>query len=232
MKKDNRKFEWDDHLTRYKNVRLTEEEKEKNYQKLVNSIRDMNTKDSRSYRPQTRFSVAVLLTTIFIILSGFLVMDVLLHDRSGPTSSHPFEIKNIESIEGIWDKFKLPTELPFEVEEAGISYVHEHKSSYIEDTDEIQGYTVEFYFISAEQYVLIRLEDGITIENITGRNEQKIVLSDDTEAVYFFNGASQMLFWDDGDINYSIQVGTEIEGKEKYTIEDLINIADSFQVYK
>jgi hypothetical protein len=153
----------------------------------------------------------------------------LLVGCSQSTISHPYDL---EQVEGYTEEFpysyKLPTYLPFEVKGINIMEMGERDAP-------PNSYSIELALYAEnpkDEHVMIRIVDFGNVKNRSGKNEQKLQLGDGREAKYFNNGSAQTLAWDDEDLMYNITIALEDDEKEKYTIEELVKIADSFEPYQ
>lgn len=155
-----------------------------------------------------------LTTLIFCVLIFFVT-------GCSRADTNMLALNDIEGIKNFPHSVKLPTQLPFDVEisqgkviEYGPNDIHIILSYFTKDDN------IEVRIMSLEG-----------LDGRTGANEQRLQLGNGTEAIYFFNGFTQILSWDDNQSNYSLTVtllGDE-EGSEKYTVDELVGIADSFK---
>jgi hypothetical protein len=143
--------------------------------------------------------------------------------------SHPYDLEGVEGYtEDFLYTYKLPTGLPFEVKGINIMEMGERDAP-------PNAYSIELALYGEnikDEHVWIRIVDFGNIENRSGKNEQRLQLGDGREAKYFNNGSAQTLAWDDEDLMYNITIALEDDEKEKYTIEELVKIADSFEPYQ
>lgn len=137
-----------------------------------------------------------------------------------------------EEIKGIQEfphDFKLPAYMPFEVKETTLFNYND--GSYLGRTD--GHYSAEISFIGSAEHdwIVIGVMPEISLENSTGAEEKQIQLSDGTEAEYYYNGATQIVTWNESGHNYNITVYLKDHGQEQYSQEELIKIADSQEPY-
>jgi hypothetical protein len=167
-----------------------------------------------------KYKALLILTWFFFLLVAC---------SSPETTTHSFDLKGDERYSEDYPySFKLPTYLSFEIKGINIIEMGERKSP-------PKGYTLELTLYGKNiksEHIWIRIVDFGKIENRSGENEQELQLGDGTEAKYFYNGRSQILAWNDKDLMYSISIALGDNKKERYTIEELIKIADSFEPYQ
>ncbi len=60
----------------------------------------------------------------------------------------------------------------------------------------------------------------------------QVQLSDDRDALYYLSDYTQLLFWDDGELHYTMHMYLTERGVEEYSIEELVEIANSFESKK
>ncbi|WP_047985978.1 archaellin/type IV pilin N-terminal domain-containing protein [Ornithinibacillus californiensis] len=123
--------------------------------------------------------------------------------------------------------YKMPTYLPFEYEqvlifemEKGTEIVHNWY------------FDLAFYGSKGEEHLVVTLDDiGDSEVHIAGENRKEVKLSNGTQAIYMFNGSSQTLAWVEGQLIYSISAQAA-NGVERYPVDELIKVANSFERYK
>jgi hypothetical protein len=152
-----------------------------------------------------------------------LIFFVLIIFVTGCNKSDPnmLTLNDIEGIKKFPHDVKLPTRLPFEVE-VSRGEVNDYGPN---DVHIILSY------LTKEDYIEVRIMSLEALEGMTGENEQRLQFKNGTDAKYFLNGHTQILSWDDNQSNYSITLylhGVE-EGTEKYTVDELMEIAASFK---
>ncbi|MFN7252448.1 MAG: hypothetical protein ACK4M9_16960 [Anaerobacillus sp.] len=152
-----------------------------------------------------------------------LIFFVLIIFVTGCNNSDPnmLALNDIEGIKKFPHKVKLPTRLPFDVE-VSRGEVNEYGPNDV--------HIILSYF-TKDDNIEVRITSLEALDVMTGENEQRIQLINGTYAKYFFNGHTQILSWDDNQSNYSLTVylhGVE-EGTEKYTVDELVEIAASFK---
>ncbi|MDQ0351367.1 hypothetical protein J2R98_001181 [Alkalibacillus filiformis] len=164
-------------------------------------------------------------------LLSFVLLLLLSACGVGTTGAHPYA-GELEKAEGYDEEvpfdFKLPTSLPFELDEIFIMEMGE---------DEIEIVSSDRYMFDVilrgedreEEHLIVMIHNHLSVENTQGQNEEQLTLSGGEDAKYFYNGASQILSWDDDDLMYQIAVSAR-DG-EKYSIEELVEIAESFETY-
>ncbi|MDV2581401.1 hypothetical protein [Alkalibacillus haloalkaliphilus] len=164
----------------------------------------------------------LLLVTVFLLLSACGV---------GTTGAHPYA-GELEKAEGYDEEvpfdFKMPTSLPFELGDVFIMEMGE---------DEIEIVSSDRYMFEVllrgedpeEEHITVMIHNHGSVENTQGQNEERFTLSDGEDAKYFYNGASQILVWDDDDLKYEIAI--YVDGEERYSVEELVEIAESFETY-
>ncbi|MET3683414.1 hypothetical protein ABID56_001509 [Alkalibacillus flavidus] len=137
-----------------------------------------------------------------------------------------------ESIEGIDEfpyEFKLPTHMPYEVERVKVVHYDQRTEELPETISELEpmDFNLEISLRgTSEEIILTRIEPESGSK--TGSNEQQLELSNGKEAKYFYNGSSQVVTWNDSGLSYDIIVHLPKQNNELYSIEELIEIADSF----
>ncbi|TYS69038.1 hypothetical protein FZC76_08920 [Sutcliffiella horikoshii] len=143
-------------------------------------------------------------------------------------SQHPI-VHNLKGIEEFPYDFKLPTYLPYDVKEVRVyDYIQiieelperlaDAKTNDFALSIGIGGYSEELIFIE------------MTPPNNRNSNHlsaEQIVLSGGREGLYSYVNNKQTLTLNDEGLNYSIIVFTHQEGKELYSQEELIKVANS-----
>lgn len=137
-----------------------------------------------------------------------------------------------EEIKGIQEfphDFKMPAYMPFEVKETTLFSYQDGKD--LGRTD--SHYSVEISFKGSAEHdsIIIGVMPEIVLENSTGAEEKQIQLSDGTKAEYYYNEATQIVTWNESGLNYNITVYLNNRGKEQYSQEELIKIADSLEPF-
>ncbi|MDV2581400.1 hypothetical protein [Alkalibacillus haloalkaliphilus] len=147
----------------------------------------------------------------------------------GTTNSHPYA-GELEKAEGYDEEapfdFKLPTSLPFEVDETYIRKMGE---------DESAGASTDRYVLiagfqgndSEADHLIVGVQNEGEVEDTQGLTEEQVTLSDGKEAQYFYDESSQVLLWDEDDLTYQVSVSMG----DEYSVEELIDVADSFETY-
>ncbi|WP_017186119.1 hypothetical protein [Alkalibacillus haloalkaliphilus] len=164
----------------------------------------------------------LLLVTVFLLLTACGV---------GTTGTHPYA-GELEKAEGYDEEvpysFKMPTSLPFELDEIFILEMGE---------DEIEIVSSDRYMFDVvlrgddpeEEHLIVMIHNHGSVENTQGQNEEQLTLSDGGDAKYFYNGASQILVWDDDGLMY--QIAIYVDNEERYSVEELVEVAESFEAY-
>ncbi|WP_343783647.1 hypothetical protein [Alkalibacillus silvisoli] len=166
--------------------------------------------------------VKLLFVTLFLLISACGV---------GATGAHPYagELEKAEGYdEDVPYSFKMPTSIPFGLNEIIIREMGE---------DEIEVVSSDRYMFDVilrgedpeEEHLTVMIHNHGSIENTQGQNEKRLTLSGGVDAKYFYNGASQILTWDEDDLMYQISVS--VGGEERYSVEELVDIAESFETY-
>jgi hypothetical protein len=131
----------------------------------------------------------------------------------------------IRTIEEFPYEIKQPTVMPFEPMWTDVDgRIVQHTSAYL-----------SISYSDQENRMQVSVMSHISIEDPPLENElpleqyQQVQLSDGTKALYNFFDRTQVLIWDDGELNYKIFMYLEERDVEKYTVEELIEIADSFE---
>lgn len=133
------------------------------------------------------------------------------------------------TLEELKDKvsipIQLPTQLPFEP--VGIVVdLEDYSALYEEETVEM----IFYYLKDNQDYRYLEL----SISNLEQKpsEDEKVTLSDGTNASYAQDEIGQLLFWEENGLYYRLvyYTSTDVnEGQDPLTIDQLIEIADSFQ---
>lgn len=144
-------------------------------------------------------------------------------------AAHPLVKGKIKGLQDFPHDFKLPAYMPFDVKKTPLYSINTVKESGRTDGH----YSVEISFKGSDddEWIVVGVMPEIALENSTGEGEKQIQLSDGTEAEYYYNGATQIVTWNDGGQNYLITVYLRDHDQEEYSQEELINIADSLEPY-
>ncbi|QFT87403.1 hypothetical protein FIU87_01950 [Bacillus sp. THAF10] len=144
-------------------------------------------------------------------------------------SQHPI-VHNLKGVEEFPYDFKLPTYLPYDVKEVRVyDYIQmiEELPERLSDAKAndfalsigIGGYSEELIFIEMTPSLNNRSSNHSTVEQIE--------LSDGREGLYSYVKNKQTLSLNEEGFNYTIIVFTHQEGKELYSQEELIKVANS-----
>ena len=149
-------------------------------------------------------------------------------------NEHPL-VQNIEEIEDFPYDFKLPTHMPYKVEEVKLFHYNKRIDKLPEKLEDAKpmDFNLEVAFRGEleEELIIIGIKPKIELENSSGANEQQIKLSNSSEAEYYYNGSSQIVTWNDDSLNYNILVYLPEKDKELYSLDELIKVADSLAPY-
>ncbi|WP_017186124.1 hypothetical protein [Alkalibacillus haloalkaliphilus] len=166
------------------------------------------------------FWMKLLLMTMILVLSAC---------GSEATNSHPYagelEEEEYYDEEAPFD-FKVPTSLPFEVEETYIRKMGEDESADA-STDRyvlIVGFQGND---SQADHLIVGVQNEGDEEDTQDLTEEQVSLSDGKEAQYFYDESLQVLVWDEDELTYQVSVSTG----DEYSVEELIDVADSFETY-
>ncbi|MFN7250286.1 MAG: hypothetical protein ACK4M9_05770 [Anaerobacillus sp.] len=131
----------------------------------------------------------------------------------------------IRTIEEFPYEIKQPTVMPFEPVWTDIDgRIVQHTSAFLNISYSDQENRMEIVIMSDRSIEDPPLEHELPLEEY-----QQVQLSDGTKALYTLDDRIQVLIWDDGELNYRIIIYLEEKAVEKYTITELIEIADSFE---
>ncbi|MCT8137259.1 hypothetical protein H1D32_05570 [Anaerobacillus sp. CMMVII] len=131
----------------------------------------------------------------------------------------------ISKIEDFPYDIKKPAIMPFEptwtqVEGSIVPY----RSSYLNIDYSDEENRMQVFILSH-----ISIEDPPGEHELPRESFQQVQLSDGRKALYILDGRTQVLLWDDGELNYRIIMYLDERDVEKYTIAELVEIADSFE---
>lgn len=144
-------------------------------------------------------------------------------------SQHPI-VDSLEGNEKFPYDFKLPTYLPYDVKEVRVY-------DYIQVIEELpeklaDAKTNDFALSigiggNSEELVFIEMTPPLNNRNLNHQNLEQVALSGSREGFYSYDNNRQTLSLNDEGLNYNIIVITHQEGKELYSQEELIKIANS-----
>lgn len=162
-----------------------------------------------------------------------------------------FVAGEIISEEHQWDHFereiKLPTYIPFDVDgvilntiQRGPMELMDGELVYLEEGNpEYQEINIR-YLKEGEMALEIYQTDTklISLENTTFSPAGEVIkIRSNLEGYYSYNGAVQMLYWQENGVFYHMSLSKQEHSNNEqkdppFPIEELINIAQSFLVYK
>ncbi|WP_404346449.1 hypothetical protein LG311_11395 [Sutcliffiella horikoshii] len=144
-------------------------------------------------------------------------------------SQHPI-VDSLEGIEKFPYDFKLPTYLPYDVKEVRVY-------DYIQVIEELpeklaDAKTNDFALSigiggNSEELIFIEMTPPLNNRNLNHPNLEQVALSGSREGYYSYANNRQTLSLNHEGLNYNIIVFTHKEGKELYSQEELIKIANS-----
>ncbi|WP_026671663.1 hypothetical protein [Alkalihalobacterium bogoriense] len=205
-------------------------------QSIVETIQIMDTNTER--KPTGRRTRITLGITGFLSFAIFLFI-VLPYSHQDNTVGfvHEEQLREWKELEKFERPIQFPTYMPYEVESIHYEEMDVGPLQRSEDdTTIIVYYVLKDYpgdVISVEQQPATTVQ----LENYSHYKEEKLIeMENDVHALYLFNGAMQMLSWEDDGILFDLYyIGAREPGKreqvEEVPIEHLIQIAESFQPY-
>ncbi|RFB13504.1 hypothetical protein DZB84_16140 [Bacillus sp. HNG] len=155
------------------------------------------------------------------------------------------QIAEIQELQEIERKIKLPTYAPFDVHEVefmeqylGPQSIEDGELKKLEpDNPKFHVQNISYLsFNKPFKSIHLILADS-TVESVNTKGYETIQLNNGITAFYMFNGNAQMLFWIDDGVNYTLNIFVENKEKtslrkEPFAKEEIIKIAESFRVYK
>ncbi|TGB03629.1 DUF4367 domain-containing protein [Halobacillus salinus] len=153
-----------------------------------------------------------------ILMIPLLMIIVGCSSASGLHKFNNDELSN--KTEGLAFNPQLPTELPFEVEQAEFSHPPKVQQPY-------KTLTFDFYGEDKEHLTVLAVNGGKV--SSTSQEEYQEVLVSDKSGKYFVDGSgNKTLRWEEGGIHYILEYFAE-QSDTKVAKDELIEVAESFK---
>ncbi|MCH1626420.1 hypothetical protein [Fredinandcohnia quinoae] len=240
--------ELDQKLQSMPTAKMNNEKKQLIHQSLMNFTSTYEMKKSRNKFKGYFVSVGGIAVAALLALIIFIM-------PKGEFGSHAFlaedEIRKIDELKTFDRVIMLPTYAPFEIE--GVDFEKSYRGPYKQDLenemmipleeDNPKYQDLELYYFTTESPIgmmLVTLMDGslMSLESYSHYSEKNLIEFDNgRKGLYLYNGAAQMLAWEENGviINLAVTIDNKSKQSSRYgpiPKEEIVKIAESFKVYK
>jgi hypothetical protein len=218
--------------------------KEKHKNNVLLTIKDGSSFPKRNSWYKKGLSIAVLASLLIIVIGFATTKSGIFQSASNHVAVE--KLQELEELKDIPYPFKLPTYIPFSVENVHFSKTYIGPRDYREKEQELKKDDLNYYrlnitYANPESEELYKMLE-VSVMNATSmnqlRDEHEEVMINGINGSYMFNGAVQLIHWEEDDVLYDITLYVRDKENLKQhetppiSKEEMIKIAESFERYR